>query len=119
MRRLAVKNSARPQAVAATASGASGPGPSPSISQAERLADRLADPADREQQDRGGDRDEDVVEAGEQPELLLVDRWQRAAGVRRRCEARSRLGAERARGDGLVEIVLAIHGHSLPEDRNA
>ena len=34
----------------------------------------MADPADRDEQDRRGDRDEDVVEAGEQPEMLLVDR---------------------------------------------
>ena len=73
MRRLAVKNSARPQAVAAIASGASGLGPSRSIDQAQRLADRLADPADREQQDRAGDGDEDVVEAGDEAEMLFVD----------------------------------------------
>ena len=36
------------------------------------LADPLADEPDREQQDRGGDRHENVVEAGDEPELLLV-----------------------------------------------
>ena len=78
MRRLAVKKSARPHAVAATAAGASGLGPprSPrSVTIRPRgLADRLANPADREQQDDAGDRDEDVVEAGDEAELLFVDR---------------------------------------------
>ena len=40
--------------------------------QAGPLADPLADEADREQQDRRGNRDEDVVEAGDEPELLFV-----------------------------------------------
>ena len=34
----------------------------------------IADHADRGEQDRRGDADEDVVEAGQQPEMLLVDR---------------------------------------------
>ena len=48
--------------------------------QAGRLADPLADPAEREQQDRRGDRDENVVEAGDAAGIaprrrMLVVRW--------------------------------------------
>ena len=37
-------------------------------------ADIMADPCDRDEQDRCRDRDEDVVESGQQPEMLLVHR---------------------------------------------
>src|SRR6185295_14910397 len=43
-----------------------------------RLTEPLADPANREQQDRGGDRDEYVIEAGDEPELLFIGNGNRA-----------------------------------------
>ena len=93
MRRLAVKNSAKPQDVAAMASGARKLGPTArhvADHEAGGLADALADPADREEQDRGGDRDEDVVEAGEKPELLFVGDRSSSAGLRHARAARPR-----------------------------
>ena len=93
MRRLAVKNSARPQAVAATNSGAS---EARAVSMRRSIRPvawpmRLADPADREQQDRRGDRDENVVEAGDQPELLFVGNRDRALAFDMRAERVGRL----------------------------
>jgi hypothetical protein len=77
-----------------------------------RGADRLADPADREQQDRAGDRDEDVVEAVDQPKLFFVDRRGRPIGVEEVAKRCGGGGVDRPRGDGLVEILLVVHEHS-------
>ncbi len=78
-----------------------------------RLADRLTDPADREQQDRGGDRNENVVESGQQPELLLVgDRRSLARDIG--AQGIGLLGADHAGGDCVVKLLLAVHDHSLP-----
>ena len=113
IRRLAVKNRASAQAVAATSSGPRKDGPSLD-DEPVRLADPLADPADREQQDRGGDRDEDVVEAGDEPEILFVDRGEARWLVDEGAKRCGGLGADRARSHGLVEVVLAVHGQYPP-----
>ena len=54
------------------------------------LANALADPADREQQDRRGDRDENVVEAGDEPELLFIRDGGRALAFDIGAQARRR-----------------------------
>src|SRR5204863_6928522 len=74
-----------------------------------RLADRLADPANREQQDRRGDRDENVIESGDQSKLLFIDRGRSALLVDVSAQAVGGLGADRTGCDGLVELILAIH----------
>ena len=93
---LGGEEQARPQAVAATTSGASGRRAVDIDDQADALADRLADPADREQQDRGGDRDENVVEAGDQPEIAP-----------RRPRASARWPSTKARSDAAASALSA------------
>ena len=68
MRRFRVKNSARPQAVAAT----SRPGTDPAV-MIDMRASIIADHRHRGEQDGRRDADENVVEAGQKPEMLLVD----------------------------------------------
>ena len=70
----------------------------------------MADESDREQQDRRGDRDEDVVEAGDQAELLLVDRGRRALAFGKSAKRGRAIGGDGTGGDGFVEIVLAVQG---------
>src|SRR6185369_4161956 len=77
--------------------------------EAGRLPDRLADPADGEQQDRRGDRDENVVEAGDEPELLFVRNGRRALRFNIFAKRRCVRGADDAGGDGVVELLLAVH----------
>ena len=122
MRRRAVKNKARPQAVAAIAAGARKLGPSrPSslTTRPMRLADRLRDPADCEQQDQAGDRDEDVVEAGDEAKLLFVDRRRFAIPIEKVAKRRSGVGVDGPRRDGLVEILLGVHDNSSLSDNVA
>jgi hypothetical protein len=78
--------------------------------EAEPRTDRIADPGDRDQQDHGRDADEDVVEAGQQPEVLLIHH--------RRCAQARDMGAQRgglsgrdhAGRHGTFQIGLAVHG---------
>ncbi len=72
------------------------------------LAGRLADPANREQQDHGGDRYEDVVEPGEQPELFLIGNG-RTPAFDISAQRVGGFGGERARGNRVVELLLAVH----------
>jgi hypothetical protein len=81
IRRLAVKNSASPQAVAATNSGASGQGRH-GRQPARLTGQSITDPADREQQDRGGNR-LNVVEAADQPKFSSSTRRRRWLSTRR------------------------------------
>jgi hypothetical protein len=69
----------------------------------------LADPADREQQDGAGDRHEDVVEAGDEAEILLVDRGRCPLVIDKGAKGRGGFGADRAAGYRLVQIILAVH----------
>ncbi len=74
----------------------------------------MADPAHREQQDRAGDRDEDVVEAGQQPEMLLVHHRRLPPRGDEGAQLLGLIGAQRARRDGSVEIAFAVHGYVPP-----
>ena len=59
--------------------------------QAGGLADALADPTDREEQDRRRNGNENVVEAGEKPELLFVGDSHRTLAFDMRAERIRRL----------------------------
>ena len=78
-----------------------------------RLADALTDPADREQQDRRGNRDEDVVEAGDEPELFLVGNDGRALALDVRAQRVGRFRGHRPGSHGVVNLLLAVHGLSF------
>ena len=80
-----------------------------------RLADRLADPAHREQQDGRSDGDENIVEAGDQAKMFFVDAGQGPLRFDESAKRRGGVGTDRARRHRLVEIVLAVHGYILPE----
>ena len=68
---------------------------------------RLANPADREQQDRRGDRNENIVEAGDQPELFFVGDRGRALGLDKTAKRGRGVGADHARGDRIVKLLLS------------
>ena len=109
MRRWRVKYSARPQAVAATNRPMKGEGPSPS------MCGGMAWPIQPTAKSRiaAGDRDEDVVEAGQQPEMLLVDHRRLPPLGDEVAQRIGLLGGQRAAGDRGVEIAFAVHGSSL------
>ena len=69
----------------------------------------LPDPRHREQQDRGRDRHENVVEAGQQAELLFVRDDTRALPLDMGAEGIGCGGCQDARGDGVVKLLLAVH----------
>ena len=77
--------------------------------QPERLADRLTDPADGEEQDRRRNGHEDVVEAGQQPELFLVGDRRRALPFHMRPQRIGGFRADHAGSDRVVELLLAVH----------
>src|SRR3546814_5008588 len=64
-------------------------------------AHRVADPAYRGEEDHRRDGDENVVESGQEPEMLLVDR---------RCRA--------ARGDMVPERVRRLRGKGTSRNRS-
>ncbi len=77
------------------------------------MPDALADPANREEQDRCGDRYEDVVEAGQEPELLFVRDRAVALLLHMRAQRVRVLGADHACGNGVVKLLLAVHAAFL------
>ena len=82
--------------------------------EANRLARRLADPADRKQQDGAGDRDENIVEAVDQSKLFFVGGRAGALSVDECAERDRGIGADGTRRDRLVQILLAVHDHFPP-----
>ncbi len=68
-----------------------------------------ADEADREQQDDRRDRDEDVVEPGQQSEMLFIRAGQLAACREMRAKPVCRIRAQSPLGNGFVEILLSEH----------
>jgi hypothetical protein len=77
--------------------------------QAGRLADALADPADGEQQDCRGDRDEDVVETRDQPELLFVGNARGPLALDMSALCVRGFGGDHAGGNRVVQLLLRVH----------
>ena len=83
--------------------------------EAGHLSDPLADPADGEQQDGRGDRDEYIVEAGDKAELLFVGDHRRALALDVAAKRVRRLGADHAGSDGVIDFLLAVHALFSPK----
>ena len=70
----------------------------------------MTDPTDGDEQDHRGDRHEDIIEAGQQPELFLIH----LRGMSSRGDIIPKAGCllrgHRACGDGGLEIAFAVHG---------
>jgi hypothetical protein len=80
--------------------------------------DIVADPGHGDEQDDRRDRDEDVVESGQQPEMFLVDDRHMAPGRDEIPEACGLLGGQRPAGDRSFQIAFAIHEFLLPGERS-
>ena len=76
------------------------------------MADALTDPADREQQDRCGDRHENIVEPGEKAKLLLVRNSARALALDISAQRARRLLGDHAGRNSVVQLLLTIHARS-------
>ena len=74
--------------------------------EAGRLADALTDPTDRKQEDRRCDRDENIVEAGNQPELLFVGNRGRSQSLDMSAQCVGRVGGYHSRCDGVIQLLL-------------
>ena len=84
----------------------------------ERTGKRGADLPHRDEQQHDRDRDEDVVEASEQTEMLFVHR---RCCVRRgdvRAQRRRGVGGDRPRRHRAIDVAFAIHGDPSPSCRS-
>ena len=76
--------------------------------------DRLTNRADRQQQDHNPDRNEDIVEAVDQLEILFRLAGKGANAAHMIAKIGRGCSAERSGGDGGIDIVFGIHERAVP-----
>jgi hypothetical protein len=85
------------------------PGSGSDRRRARRGGQKPAELRHRDEQQRDGDGDEDVVEAGQEAEVLLVHRRGRALGGDIVAEVGGKLRRKHARRHRLIEVAVAVH----------
>src|SRR3546814_2098785 len=74
-----------------------------------RISDWSSDVCASDLQQGRGDRDEDVVETGDEAELFFIDGRGRPSRIRMRPERRRLIRGKEAHGDGGFKIFVGIH----------